>query len=197
MAKRIFDIIFSIFGIIILSPFFILISLIILLTSAGGVFYKQVRVGKKGKEFKLIKFRTMRQGADKSGSLTVGMRDKRITRAGFYLRKYKLDELPQLFNVLKGDMSFVGPRPEVPKYVAMYTAEQKEVLKVKPGITDYASIEYSKENELLATAANAEETYVNDIMPAKLRLNMRYINEMSMLTDVKIILKTIGKIFRH
>ena len=139
----------------------------------------------------------MRVGADKSGALTIGMRDSRITNIGFYLRKYKMDELPQLFNVLLGDMSFVGPRPEVPKYVAMYDAEQKTVLNVKPGITDYASIAYSEENALLANAENPEELYITRIMPAKLKLNMRYINEMSLGIDIKIILKTIRKIFTH
>lgn len=197
MAKRLFDIIFSILGILLLSPFLIIISILVLLTSAGGIFYRQARVGKNGKEFKLYKFRTMRTGADKSGSLTVGMRDSRITALGFYLRKYKLDELPQLFNILIGEMSFVGPRPEVPKYVALYDAEQKEVLKVKPGITDYASIVYSEENELLANTENPEELYIKRIMPAKLKLNMRYIHEMSLATDVKVILRTIRKIFRH
>ena len=197
MAKRLFDIIFSITGIIILSPFLLLISIVIILTSAGGAFYRQVRVGKNSKEFKLIKFRTMRAGADKSGQLTVGMRDSRITVIGYYLRKYKLDELPQLFNVFIGDMSFVGPRPEVPRYVALYDAEQKTVLIVKPGITDYASIVYSEENELLAKAENPEELYITKVMPAKLKLNLRYINEMSLATDLKIILKTIGKIFKH
>jgi lipopolysaccharide/colanic/teichoic acid biosynthesis glycosyltransferase len=145
MLKRLFDIIVSIIGIIILSPFFIVISIGIIFTSAGGAFYRQIRVGKNGKEFKLFKFRTMRKGADKSGQLTIGMRDRRITTIGYYLRKYKLDELPQLFNVLIGNMSFVGPRPEVPKYVALYNTEQKIVLSVKPGITDYASIVYSEE----------------------------------------------------
>jgi len=196
MTKRLFDIIFSILGILILSPFLIILSISIMLTSAGGTFYKQIRVGKNGKEFKLFKYRTMRIGADKSGSLTVGMRDSRITAIGFYLRKYKLDELPQLFNILLGDMSFVGPRPEVPKYVALYSAEQRAVLKVKPGITDYASIVYSEENELLANTENPEELYIERILPAKLKLNMRYINEMNLVTDVKVILKTIGKIFR-
>jgi lipopolysaccharide/colanic/teichoic acid biosynthesis glycosyltransferase len=197
MVKRLFDIIFSILGIIILSPFLILISIVVLLTSGGGAFYRQVRVGKNGREFRLIKFRTMRRGADKSGSLTVGMRDSRITSIGFYLRKYKLDELPQLFNVFKGDMSFVGPRPEVPEYMAFYNAEQREVLKVKPGITDYASIVYSEENELLANTQNPEELYIKKVMPAKLKLNRKYIDEMSLSTDIKVILKTISKIFRH
>jgi lipopolysaccharide/colanic/teichoic acid biosynthesis glycosyltransferase len=195
MIKRLFDIIFSILGILILSPFLILISVLVLVTSAGSAFYKQVRVGKNGKQFKLFKFRTMRTDSDKAGALTIGMRDSRITSIGYYLRRYKLDELPQLFNVLMGDMSFVGPRPEVPKYVAMYTAEQRVVLTVKPGITDYASIVYSEENALLASAENPEELYINKVMPAKLKLNMRYIQDMGIGTDMGIILKTIGKIF--
>jgi len=195
MAKRLFDIVFSLLGIVILSPFLFIITFITLFTSAGGAFYKQIRVGKNGKEFQLFKFRTMRKGADKSGALTVGMKDSRITALGFYLRKYKLDELPQLFNILWGNMSFVGPRPEVPKYVALYDNEQRKVLKVKPGLTDYASIVYSEENKLLATAENPEEFYINKVMPAKLKLNLRYINEMNMVTDIKVILKTIGKVF--
>jgi lipopolysaccharide/colanic/teichoic acid biosynthesis glycosyltransferase len=197
MVKRLFDIIFSILGIIILSPFLIIISVIILLTSKGGAFYRQIRIGKDGKPFKLFKFRTMRVGSDKNIRITIGERDSRITAIGFYLRKYKLDELPQLLNVLLGYMSFVGPRPEVPEYVALYDAEQKMVLNIKPGITDYASIVYSEENELLANAANPEELYIQRIMPAKLKLNLRYIKEMSLATDVKVIIKTIGKIFRH
>jgi lipopolysaccharide/colanic/teichoic acid biosynthesis glycosyltransferase len=197
MAKRLFDIIFSILGIVILSPFLIIISISILLTSTGGALYRQIRVGKNEKEFKLFKFRTMRKGADKSGQLTVGMRDSRITAIGLFLRKYKLDELPQLFNIFMGEMSFVGPRPEVPKYVALYNAEQRTVLNIKPGITDYASIVYSEENDLLTNTENPEELYISKIMPAKLKLNMRYINEMSLATDVKVILKTIGKIFMH
>ncbi len=197
MGKRIFDILFSILGIIILSPFLLIISLIILFTSKGGAFYKQTRIGKDSKPFKLFKFRTMRVGSDKNIRITIGSRDSRITGVGYFLRKYKLDELPQLFNVLIGDMSFVGPRPEVPEYVALYDTEQKKVLSVKPGITDFASIVYSEENELLANAENPEELYIHRIMPAKLKLNMRYINEMGLATDMKIIFKTIGKIFRH
>jgi len=195
MAKRLFDIVFSLLGIVILSPLLFIITFIILFTSAGGAFYNQVRVGKNGKEFRLFKFRTMRPGADKSGALTVGMKDSRITALGFYLRKYKLDELPQLFNILKGDMSFVGPRPEVPKYVALYDSNQRAVLSVKPGLTDYASIVYSEENKILAASENPEEFYIKKVMPAKLKLNLRYISEMGLATDVKVILKTIGKVF--
>ncbi len=194
MTKRCFDIFLSFIGLITLSPVFILLSLIILLDSKGGVFYRQIRVGKNGVDFKLYKFRSMRTGSDAKGLLTVGGRDNRITRSGYLIRKYKLDELPQLINVLIGDMSLVGPRPEVRKYVNLYTNEQQKVLSVKPGITDYASIQYSNENDLLAKSADPEKTYIEEIMPHKLVLNMRYINEIGVLTDIKIILKTIKKI---
>jgi lipopolysaccharide/colanic/teichoic acid biosynthesis glycosyltransferase len=194
MIKRCFDIFASFIGLLLLSPFFIVIAIVILLDSRGGVFYKQVRVGKNNVDFKLFKFRSMSTGSDKKGLLTVGGRDSRITRSGYFIRKYKLDELPQLLNVLFGDMSLVGPRPEVRKYVDMYNAEQMKVLSVKPGITDYASIEYSNENELLAKSAEPEKTYIEEIMPAKLLLNQKYISEQGLLTDLKIIFKTIAKI---
>ncbi|MCB0380289.1 MAG: sugar transferase [Flavobacteriales bacterium] len=195
MIKRLFDIFFSFFGLLILLPFFILIGLIIVIDSKGGIFYQQIRVGKSNKEFGLYKFRTMKPDSDKKGLLTVGGRDPRITSIGYYLRKYKLDELPQLINVFIGDMSLVGPRPEVRKYVDMYSKEQQRVLLVKPGITDYASIEYFNENELLGKSDNPEQTYINEVMPAKLKINLKYIEEYSVLTDFKIIIKTIGKIF--
>ena len=194
MLKRFFDIVCSLAGILILLPFFILISLFVILDSRGGVFYRQVRVGKNNKDFFLLKFRTMQTGADKKGLLTVGSKDSRVTRMGYYLRKYKLDELPQLFNVLFGSMSLVGPRPEVRKYVDLYNNEQQQVLSVKPGITDYASIEYANENEILAKAENPEQTYINEIMPHKLLLNLKYIKEQGFVTDIKIIFRTIGKI---
>ena len=194
MAKRLFDIFFSLFGLILLSPLFIVLSVIILFDSKGGIFYKQIRVGKNGIDFKLYKFRSMRIGSDKKGLLTIGGKDYRITRSGYFIRKYKLDELPQLINVLIGNMSLVGPRPEVRKYVYLYSTEQLKVLSVKPGITDYASIQYSNENELLAKSSNPEKTYIEEIMPHKLKLNMIYINEISLSTDLKIILKTIRKI---
>jgi lipopolysaccharide/colanic/teichoic acid biosynthesis glycosyltransferase len=195
MVKRLFDIIASLIGIIILSPILLVIALLVIIDSKGGVFYRQIRVGRGMKEFRLFKFRTMFTDADKKGLLTVGMRDSRITRVGYKLRKYKLDELPQLFNVLIGDMSLVGPRPEVPKYVALYNDEQKKVLSIRPGITDYASIEYADENAILAKSDKPEELYINEVMPAKLKLNLKYINEMGLFTDLKIIFKTIGKIF--
>ena len=196
MIKRLFDIIASLWGIIILSPFLLIIALMIVINSRGGILYKQLRVGKGMKEFYLFKFRTMYSDSDKKGLLTVGMRDSRITRVGYYLRKYKLDELPQLLNVLEGTMSVVGPRPEVRKYVALYNEEQKKVLSVKPGITDYASIEYANENAILAKAENPEELYIKEIMPAKLALNKKYIEEMGLGTDMKIIFGTIGKVLR-
>ncbi len=196
MFKRLVDIFFSLVGLIILLPFLIIISLLIVIDSPGGIFYKQVRVGKGSKDFYLFKFRSMKINADKSGLLTVGGRDSRITRMGYYIRKYKIDELPQLLNVFYGDMSLVGPRPEVSKYVDMYTDEQKKVLSVKPGITDYASIEYSNENEILGKAENPEAVYIQQIMPAKLILNLKYIVDQGIVTDFKIILKTIVKILK-
>jgi len=194
MLKRIFDIFFSFLGLVILFPFLIIISILIALDSEGGVFYKQARVGKDNIDFHLFKFRSMRTGADKKGLLTVGGRDSRITRMGYFIRKYKIDELPQLLNVFLGDMSLVGPRPEVRKYVDLYNEQQKQVLRVKPGITDYASIEYSNENELLGKAENPEQVYIEEIMPAKLKLNLKYIVEQGLITDLKIIFKTIGKV---
>jgi lipopolysaccharide/colanic/teichoic acid biosynthesis glycosyltransferase len=194
LLKRVFDIVCSLAGILILLPFFILISLFVILDSRGGIFYRQVRVGKNNKDFFLLKFRTMQTGADKKGLLTVGSKDSRVTGVGYFLRKYKLDELPQLFNVLFGSMSLVGPRPEVRKYVDLYNKEQQQVLSVKPGITDYASIEYANENEILAKAENPEQTYITEIMPHKLLLNLKYIHEQGFVTDIKIIFKTIGKI---
>jgi len=192
--KRIFDLISSFIGILILSPVFVVLSVWIRVDSKGGIFYRQTRVGKNNKDFKLLKFRTMHTDADKRGLLTVGMRDPRITHIGYYLRKYKLDELPQLFNVLVGDMSLVGPRPEVRKYVEMYNPEQMRVLSIRPGITDYASIMYSNENEILAKSEQPEKTYIDEIMPHKLQLNIKYIDEKNPFKDIKLIFKTIFKI---
>ena len=194
MLKRGFDVVSSLIGIILLFPILLILWIFIQLESSGGGFYRQVRVGKDGVDFRLWKFRTMQTGADKKGLLTIGGRDSRVTRIGFYLRKYKIDELPQLINVLVGDMSVVGPRPEVRKYVNLYNSDQLKVLSVKPGITDYASIEYSNENELLAQSANPEKTYIEEVLPAKLELNQKYLNEQGFLTDLKIIFHTIGKI---
>ena len=195
MLKRIFDIISSLFGLILLSPFMIIIAILIKLDSKGPVFFKQVRVTKNGREFKIFKYRTMRVGSDKYSQITVG-KDSRITKVGDFLRKYKLDEIPQLINVLIGDMSLVGPRPEVPKYVALYTEEQREILKVRAGITDYASIEFSNENDILANEADPEKAYIEKIMPRKIELNKKYLSEISVMTDIKIILLTIKKILK-
>lgn len=192
--KRIFDFVLATIFLILLAPIFIFIAIRIKLDSKGSVFYKQVRVGLNGKDFGIYKFRTMFVGADKKGLLTVGGNDARITKPGIFLRKYKLDELPQLINVVFGDMSIVGPRPEVRKYVDLYSKEQLLVLSVKPGITDYASIAYSRENEILAKATDPEATYINEIMPDKLALNLKYIREQSFVIDIKIILQTLVKI---
>lgn len=196
MLKRIFDFVFSLLGILLLSPLLICIAILIRLDSPGGIFYLQERVGKNNLNFFIYKFRTMRSGADKLGLLTVGAKDNRVTKIGYFLRKYKLDELPQLFNVFKGEMSFVGPRPEVRKYVNMYTAEQLKVLSVKPGITDMASIQYSNESELLAQAADPEKFYIETVFPAKLELNLKYIEQKNFWKDIQLIFQTIGKIIR-
>lgn len=193
--KRIFDIVFSIGVIALMWIFFILIAMLVSMTSSGGIFYVQERVGANRKIFRLYKFRTMTVDADKQGQLTVGKNDVRITGVGKILRKFKLDEFPQLINVLKGEMSIVGPRPEVLKYVEMYSPEQLNVLKVRPGLTDYASIEYINENEILGKSSDPEKSYIDEIMPAKLQLNLKYIREKSFITDLKIIFRTIGRIF--
>ena len=193
---RFCDIIFSFIGLLLLSPLFLLVALWIIIDDFGPVFYRQQRVGKDNKDFGLLKFRSMRIGADKGSLITIGERDSRITRAGYYIRKYKLDELPQLINVLIGDMSLVGPRPEVRKYVDLYTSEQKKVLSVRPGITDYASIEYIDENQLLAKSTNPDKTYIEEIMPAKIALNMRYIEHQTVGEYFKIIFITFFNIIR-
>ena len=195
MLKRIFDTTLSLLGLIILLPFMLIIAILIKLDSKGPVFFKQIRVTKNGREFKIFKYRTMRVGSDKYSQITVG-KDNRITKIGVFLRKYKLDEIPQLINVLIGDMSLVGPRPEVPKYVALYTDKQREILKVRAGITDYASIEFSDENDLLASEEDPEKAYIEKVMPKKIDLNKKYISEISILTDIKIILLTIKKILK-
>lgn len=191
---RLLDILFSFAGLVVLSPLLLVVYILIRMESPGGGFYRQQRVGKKGKIFQLLKFRSMRTGSDKQGLITVGGHDSRITRIGYFIRRYKIDELPQLLNVLKGDMSLVGPRPEVKKYVDMYTAEQRRVLSVKPGITDYASIEYADENEILGRAADPDKAYVEQIMPDKIRLNMRYIENHNLREYFKIVFLTIKKI---
>lgn len=195
--KRIFDLILSFAGILFLSPLYILISILIIIDSKGGILYKQERVGLNGNDFKVLKFRTMKPDSFSKGALTVGSRDPRITNVGYYLRKYKLDELPQLFNVFFGNMSFVGPRPEVKKYTEMYNDEQKKVLSVIPGITDYASIKFRNENDLLSASDNPEKLYIEQIMPEKLDLNMKYINDNNVFKDIKIIFETFYTIIKH
>ncbi len=192
--KRLVDIVLALPAAILLMPVFIVIAIWIKLDSHGPVFYLQERIGKNRRPFRIFKFRTMHTDADKKGLLTVGGKDPRVTGAGYLLRKYKLDELPQLINVLIGNMSLVGPRPEVKKYVDLYSPAQLAVLSVKPGITDYASIEYADENELLARSADPENTYIHEVMPAKLQLNLRYIEEQGLMTDLRIIFQTIRKI---
>lgn len=193
--KRIIDIFASAFMLILLFPFGLVIALLIACDSRGGVFYRQSRVGRYNRDFTLYKFRTMRTDADRLGLLTVGARDPRVTCVGYYLRKYKIDELPQLLNILSGDMSFVGPRPEVRKYVDLYNNEQKKVLSVRPGLTDYASIAYINENEILEKADDKEQTYINEIMPEKIKLNMKFIQNPSLYQYFKIIFLTIKSIF--
>ena len=163
--------------------------------SKGPVIYKQTRVGKDGKDFSVLKFRSMKQDSESKGLLTVGGKDPRITKTGYFIRKYKLDELPQIINVLKGEMSFVGPRPEVRKYVSLYDESQKKVLYVNPGITDVASIKYRNENELLEGSDDPETFYIKEIMPVKLKMNLEYINDRSFFKDIKVILNTLKTIF--
>ena len=190
---RFLDALFSFVGLIILSPILLILCFWVKVDSAGPIFYIQKRVGLNGKDFNLFKFRSMRVNADKLGLLTVGGRDSRITNSGYILRKYKLDELPQLLNVLKGEMSLVGPRPEVRKYVDLYTSDQRQVLQVRPGITDEASIKYKNENDLLALSDNPEKTYIEEIMPAKLELNKKFIQNPSLVNYFSIISRTIFK----
>jgi len=192
---RFLDIFFSLVGLIVLLPLFLIVAVVIAFDSKGGVFYLQWRVGRDGKEFRIFKFRTMHLNSDQLGGLTIGARDSRITASGRWLRQYKLDELPQLINVLKGDMSLVGPRPEITKYVDQYTPEQRKILTVKPGITDFASIEYFNENEILGNAADPDHIYIHEVMPAKIALNMRFINDPSLKNYFLILGKTLSRIF--
>lgn len=195
--KRLLDITASGLGLIFLSPLFLIVALWIKSDSPGPVFYRQSRVGRYGKDFRLFKFRSMRVGSDKKGLITVGGHDPRVTRSGYYIRKYKLDELPQLINVFIGDMSLVGPRPEVRKYVDLYTPEQLHVLDVRPGITDLASIRYRNENELLAKASDPEQYYREVVMQDKLRINLQYISDHSFFRDLKIIFMTFKVIIKE
>ena len=194
--KRIFDILCSVFILAIFLPFGLFLALLIALESRGGVFYRQERIGKNGVPFKLFKFRSMRKDADKSGKLTVGMRDARITKTGLFIRKYKLDEFPQFINVILGDMSIVGPRPEVREYTDLYTPEQRQILNVRPGITDLASLEYFEENDLLGKSENPQKTYIEEIMPAKIELNKRYLANPTLANDLKIMWATFRRIIR-
>lgn len=194
--KRCFDIVVSLIILSVFLPFGILIALAIKIDSKGTIFYRQERVGKNGKVFRLLKFRTMRTDADKAGKLTVGMRDPRITRVGYFLRKTKLDEFTQFWNVLVGDMSIVGPRPEVQEYVDLYTPQQREILTVRPGITDYASLQYFHENEILGAAENPRETYIHEVMPAKLDLNKKYLQNPTLLHDLKLMWMTFVKVLK-
>lgn len=187
---RFFDILFSAIGLLILSPLLLMISFLIKISSKGSILYKQSRVGLSNVDFLVWKFRTMRVDSDKNGLLTVGGRDPRITSIGYYLRKYKLDELPQLFNVLLGTMSLVGPRPEVRKYVDLYTMEQQKVLAVKPGITDWASIIYRDENVILEKSEDPEHDYIHIILPDKIHYNLIFIEKRSVVEYFKIIFST-------
>ena len=193
--KRAFDIAFSLLLLLLLLPLLLILACSVALTSTGGAFFRQIRVGKGGHDFRLLKFRTMRTGSEAKGQLTIGGRDPRVTAVGYFLRKTKLDELPQLWNVLIGDMSVVGPRPEVPKYVALYTTQQRAVLSVRPGITGMASIDYIDENEMLAKAADPERAYIEEVMPAKLVLDLRYVRERSFALDMRIIAATVRRVF--
>jgi lipopolysaccharide/colanic/teichoic acid biosynthesis glycosyltransferase len=196
LLKRIIDFTFSFIALIVLIPVILVISLAIVIQCGLPVFFYQERVGKNWKKFKIIKFRTMINGANNAGPDISTDNDSRITNIGRFLRKYKLDEIPQLWNILKGEMSIVGPRPEIPKYVNDFSVEYTEILKIKPGLSDYAALEYSNEAALLKSSFNAEEFYKSIILPEKIKLYKRYINEISFLTDIKIILRTVKSIVR-
>ena len=188
--KRLFDIIASGCGLLVLSPILLVVAIWIKLDSRGPVFYRQVRVGYKNKDFRIFKFRSMRIGSDRGSLVTIGGRDPRITRSGYFIRKYKLDELPQLINVFIGDMSLVGPRPEVRHYVDYWTPEQTHVLDVRPGITDPASIKFRNENELMGLAENPEDYYIHVIMQEKIKLYLEYVENASFWYDIKLIFQT-------
>jgi len=192
--KRLFDILMSLTILVLFAPFGLLLSLCILLESKGGVFYRQERIGLNGKPFKLLKFRSMHPNAELQGKLTVGARDPRVTRVGAFIRKYKLDEFPQFINVLKGEMSVVGPRPEVAEYVLKYSEEQRKVLNYKPGITDLASITYFEENKLLAKSTDPERTYIEEIMPEKIRINLDYQTNANVWKDLGVVWRTARRI---
>ena len=190
MMKRIFDVIASGLGLIVLCPLFLILAIWIKLDSKGPVFYRQVRVGYKNKDFRIFKFRSMRVGADKGSLVTIGGHDPRVTRSGYFIRKFKFDELPQLINVFLGDMSLVGPRPEVRHYVDYWTPEQMHVLDVRPGITDPASIKFRNENELMEKAEDPEKYYIEVIMQEKIKLYLEYVEKHSFFYDLGLIFKT-------
>ncbi len=192
--KRVFDVVASGLGLVALSPLFAILAIWIKLDSRGPVFYRQIRVGKGNHDFRLFKFRSMRPDSDRQGLITVGGHDPRVTRSGYYIRKYKLDELPQLINVFIGDMSLVGPRPEVRKYVDMYTPAQMRVLSVRPGITSLASIRYRNENEILAEAEDPDRCYIERVMPDKLAIDLEYVGKASLWNDIKLIFSTFREI---
>ena len=194
--KRLFDIVASGLGLLVLSPLFILVAVWIKLDSEGPVFYRQVRVGRYNKDFRIFKFRSMRVGSDKGSLVTIGGRDPRVTRSGYLIRKYKIDELPQLINVFIGDMSLVGPRPEVRHYVNYWTPEQMHVLDVRPGITDPASIKFRNENELLEKADDPEKFYIEVIMQEKIELYLHYVKNASLGHDIKLIFQTFCAIIK-
>ena len=195
--KRAFDLVFSLLVLILFLPFGLIISIFILFSSPGGVFYRQERIGKNGVPFMLYKFRSMRTNADQTGRLTVGMKDPRITSVGVFIRKYKLDEFPQFINVISGDMSIVGPRPEVDEFVTLYSEEQRKILTIKPGITDYASLEYFNENEQLAQSDDPKKTYIEEVMPHKIEINQKYLSRPTLGHDLQIIFKTIRRILKN
>lgn len=195
--KRLFDVVASGVGLLLLSPLFLLVAIWIKLDSPGPVFYRQVRVGRYNRDFRIFKFRSMRVGADKGSLVTIGGRDPRVTRSGYFIRKFKIDELPQLINVFIGDMSLVGPRPEVRHYVDYWTKEQLRVLEVRPGITDPASIKFRNENELLEKADDPEKYYIEVIMQEKLRLYLEYVENHSFWYDMKLIFQTFWVIVRE
>lgn len=195
--KRLFDIVASGLGLIVLSPLFLLLAIWIKLDSKGPVFYRQVRVGRGNKDFRIFKFRSMRVGADKGSLVTIGGHDPRVTRSGYFIRKFKFDELPQLINVFLGDMSLVGPRPEVRHYVDYWTPEQMHVLDVRPGITDPASIKFRNENELMEQAEDPEKYYIEVIMQEKIKLYQEYVEKHSFLYDISLIFKTFWVIVKE
>jgi len=194
--KRVLDFVLSLIGLIILLPVFVVIAFFIKKEDGGTVFFRQTRVGQYGRPFRIYKFRTMVENAEKMGAQITTGGDPRVTKVGRFLRKYKLDELPQLINVLKGEMSLVGPRPEVPKYVEIYKDEYEEILQVKPGITDFASLEYIDEEKLLKDGENPEEVYINKVLPEKIKYYKKYINRIGFRTDMGLILKTLLRIIR-